>query len=426
MTQKPEAFKSQVESSSIEVPDIVPSLHEILVADEDNPHYLRHSPAKWSSVSQKPASQTITAVSNDYHDFSLEAPLESDECALTASNYKVASTVGLSPEYMITSPLLVDTGATMNLVNHNFLPPTWKDAIIPYQCSSVKYANKSSLTIVGVIRLYVQIGGLRVKVYFGVVRNLVTRVLVGTPFINKFVRGIFPQEQRIVPSDSDPVRILATNSPEMLMDREVMALGDDVSDVTDEGYESRDLLFDGPTELTTAATELASLQAARDDNVRVARKTFLPPWSETKVLVKCATPGLIVLNPLQEQRDRRPYRAARGVYDNYPGKDFYILVANVSCRRIRLPPNTKLAVAQDVPDIIVATDMDLTESVMSEKSAGLGSPSVYERNTNTDPIEVPSGLKKSIGPRLNKMRHQRHPNHQTGVRPYASTTDMGT
>ena len=375
----------------------MPTLDEVLVANEVSPQYIRPSPAKRSCVSPTDdATQTVLAVSDDFHNFSLEAPLESDECALTASNYKVASTVGFRPDYMIASPLLVDTGATMNLVHYNFLPPQWKDEIQPYSGSTVKSANKSSLDIVGVIRLYVRVGTLRVKVRFGVVRHLVTRILVGTPFVNKFVKGIFPQEQRIVPADSDPVPILATNSPEMLTHREIMALGDNVSDVTESDCESRDSLFDGPEELTTAATELLTLQAARDDNIRVAKKTFLQPWSETPVLVKCAIPGLIIINPLQEGRDRRLYRAARGVYDNYPGKDFYILVANLSSRRVRLPPNTKLAVAQDVPDIIVATDMDTPPQAEAEReqespvpethqSDERVDPSVYERNTNTDP-----------------------------------------
>ena len=118
---------------------------------------------------------------------------------------------------MVATPLLVDTGATMNLIHVHFLPKKWHAAIQPYTGSIVQSANKSPLSLLGVIRLCLRLGDLQVKVRFGVVRELVTRILVGAPFIDKFVAGIFPPERRIVPRDSPPVPILAVDQPAMIL-----------------------------------------------------------------------------------------------------------------------------------------------------------------------------------------------------------------
>ena len=112
---------------------------------------------------------TETKDVGNFHDFSLEAPLQADECALTARNYKVAASVGLLPDFMIATPVLVDTGATMNLIHHRFLPVRWRSAIQPYKGSQVKSANESVIAIVGVIHLCVRLGDLQVRVRFGVV-----------------------------------------------------------------------------------------------------------------------------------------------------------------------------------------------------------------------------------------------------------------
>ena len=83
------------------------------------------------------------------------------------------------------------SGAVMNLVNLNFLPKKWNSAIQPYQGNPLNSANQSTLEVVGVIKLCLCLGDLKVKVRFGVARHLVTRLLVGTPFIDNFVKGIF-------------------------------------------------------------------------------------------------------------------------------------------------------------------------------------------------------------------------------------------
>ena len=63
---------------------------------------------------------------------------------------------------------------------------------MPYKGREVDPANKTTLDILEVICLHVRLGELRVKVWFGVSRDLCTRVLFGTSFIDCILKGISP------------------------------------------------------------------------------------------------------------------------------------------------------------------------------------------------------------------------------------------
>ena len=83
---------------------------------------------------------------------------------------------------MGTTPILVDTGAKINLIHRDFLPTTWRKTIQPYHFNGVKTANKTGLKVVGTIGLWLQLGELRVNVWFGVCEAVAQRVILGTPF----------------------------------------------------------------------------------------------------------------------------------------------------------------------------------------------------------------------------------------------------
>lgn len=53
-------------------------------------------------------------------------------------------------------------------------------------------------------------GGARIREILGVVENLAVRVLLGTNFIYKFVKGIFPPEHTILLYSSAPTAFIAT------------------------------------------------------------------------------------------------------------------------------------------------------------------------------------------------------------------------
>ena len=195
-----------------------------------------------------------------YNDFSVEVPLEKEEeCPLSAPNYKVPASIGLDADVMLTTPLLVDTGSSMNLVAFNFLSEGWKEQILPYDGRPIKSANKSAIDGIGKVRLCLEVGSLRVKVWFAVVRNLVTRILVGTPFIDNYIRGIHPPTRLIVPRASPPVHILAINDTDM----DAIDPNDNASDCSNE-------------ECVAAVTELAAFQDTVDRRVRRSHSSTRP------------------------------------------------------------------------------------------------------------------------------------------------------
>lgn len=103
---------------------------------------------------------------------------------------------------------ILDTGAGPNLVDSQLLPLSWSSKVKPVADPGLTAAGKQTITVEGVILLHVQLGDLRVRVWFGVVKNLAVSVLLGTSFIDRFVTGIFPPERKVVPQNSEPVDII--------------------------------------------------------------------------------------------------------------------------------------------------------------------------------------------------------------------------
>lgn len=68
--------------------------------------------------------------------------------------------------------------------------------------------DKKSHRVLRTIILFVSIGDLHVKVWFGTVESVAVNVLLETQFKDRYIRGIFPGKRPIVPWSSEPVPIL--------------------------------------------------------------------------------------------------------------------------------------------------------------------------------------------------------------------------
>lgn len=64
--------------------------------------------------------------------------------------------------------------------------------------------------MIGTIALLVRMGEERFRVFFGIVRHLAIPVLLETAFTYKVARGIFPDERKIAPHNSEHVVIMVT------------------------------------------------------------------------------------------------------------------------------------------------------------------------------------------------------------------------
>ena len=114
--------------------------------------------------------------------------------------------------------------------------------------------------------------------------------------------------------------------------------------------------LDAPLQMTTAALELCTLKSTDDNHVRVGKPKWLMPSSPTPVLVRCSTQGLIVITPYDKPLNKRLCLAARVVYDSNPGQTFNFLVANLTGSPVYLPKRMNIALAQEMPDMVVVAE----------------------------------------------------------------------
>lgn len=106
--------------------------------------------------------------------------------------------------------VLFDTGAYPNLIYTWFIPWNWANRIKRVRDPRLKGAKSDKLNLTEVILLQIHIGWLRVRAWFGVFENFAVKVLLGTLFIDLFVKFILWEEQMVVPKHSKPVAIMET------------------------------------------------------------------------------------------------------------------------------------------------------------------------------------------------------------------------
>lgn len=110
----------------------------------------------------------------------------------------------------------------------------------------------------------------RMQVVFGAVRQLAVPVQLGTSFIEKYVRGIFPDERKKVPHKSNSVHNL-------------------------EVYEEAETKDERPA--------------------RYARTKTLVPWSKTPVLGSTTASGIAEGSPLQDHEKNLSNMVPFGIVD---------------------------------------------------------------------------------------------------------------
>lgn len=95
-----------------------------------------------------------------------------------------------------------------NLVNKVFLYPTRMSGIRLHRFLKMWSDNKQPITIRKAITSHLQIGGLCIQVWFVVLHNLETDVVLGTSPIIRYMRERFFAEWKVLLWQSPPVAIL--------------------------------------------------------------------------------------------------------------------------------------------------------------------------------------------------------------------------
>lgn len=84
---------------------------------------------------------------------------------------------------------------------------SWKQYIRPTTDLGLKSASNQHVYIEGAIKLVVLLGDLYVYLSFGVLDDLVLKIILGTSYIDRFITELIPLERRIVQFHFWPVAI---------------------------------------------------------------------------------------------------------------------------------------------------------------------------------------------------------------------------
>ena len=295
-------------------------------------------------------------------------------------NYKIRISWGTKSNSLSPKTVVLDTGAGPNLVNRNDLPREWMKKIRLIRNVKLTSASRNAMNLVGVLPLFIRMGDLKVRVWFGVVENLAVPVLLGTSYIDRFVQGIFPQERKVVPNDSRPVAILSS-----------FAVDPTTNMVIDED------------EVLTVDENTIPNKVSRDVLIRVAKQTTLPPMSETIVTVTTKGAGLMLLSSHPNLLKTRTAVLAQGVMDILPDIPFKILLSNWSNKPTRVPKHMIVAMGTEVPSEIV----EIPQNALRQNTKGLNEtinaiPHYKEKETQETKFARHRDVNKSDSQKLAK------------------------
>lgn len=108
-------------------------------------------------------------------------------------SYRFATTV------LITSVYLLDTWAGINSIQAEMISQACASAIKWNKLSSLRPTTKQPHTLGGIILFHFQLSNLQARVWLGMAPYVAVTILLGTLFTDRFIRGIFASEQKIVP-----------------------------------------------------------------------------------------------------------------------------------------------------------------------------------------------------------------------------------
>jgi len=295
----------------------------------------------------------------------------------TFRHYEISACIGPTLRATRSIRPIVDTGAGLNLIRPDVLPPNWQTFAEPLAYSpNIMDANGNKVNTQYAIHLHVEAGGLRAFERFLVAQHLSVNCILGTEFITRNVEAILVQKRKIVwkddkicPSDKDtrPTLILATLYKD----------------------EWQRHWKDQPAK------------------VRACKQVRVKGRSEGWVMATCETPGLVLLSPNIRLCRHKILNVARGVATVKPDEPFLVKVCNFGADQAIVRKNSTLAFAEPYQGpMLVAVDDE-----KQQPTKGEGQDDKQESDDNEevdDPVEewdldeAPEDLRAQIREMLKK------------------------
>lgn len=122
--------------------------------------------------------------------------------------YKIQAQIVISSSPLQPRICLFNSGAGLNIAGETFLLRELSMRIRSQSVPNLRSAIKKPIQPLGKALLFIRIGDLIIKVWYGIAPNLAVDVLHDIPFIDRFIRGIFSGERSVAPWHSVSVPIL--------------------------------------------------------------------------------------------------------------------------------------------------------------------------------------------------------------------------
>lgn len=133
---------------------------------------------------------------------------------LTKKVFMIANSFVLTASRMRPINYIFDAHTKPNLLREDLVERDWLPSICLCYSPRLKRATNQNVEVVGAIVLRVRIEDSAIGVMFRVVGNLAVPVLLGTSFIDKIIKNIFPDERKTVLFNYSSVSTLTVHQTE--------------------------------------------------------------------------------------------------------------------------------------------------------------------------------------------------------------------
>lgn len=123
--------------------------------------------------------------------------------------------IGTSASVMKQVASLLENEAGPKLIDSGCIPSSWVNCIKLVQDQKLRGSKSEKLHVKGVIVLDIRIREVKVQALFGNFDKLAERLILGTKFIDRFLKSILLEENWFLPKHSKPVVILENYSNEI-------------------------------------------------------------------------------------------------------------------------------------------------------------------------------------------------------------------
>lgn len=263
-----------------------------------------------------------------YRDMS-SLPEAGDVLLFKSKNNTASISVGLNSSRIHPIFYIFGTGAGPNLIGDYVLDQAWLDNICQSDMSEIQRDSDTKRIVFGAITLHHHMSESRTRLTSRVVDRLAVLVLLGSNFVDKYLKYVHPAERKIVPHPSPP-------GPNLMIHEAISGAEKNTSDI-------RQFIEEEPALLVTPIS-------GKPKCITNARQVVLNVMCKTSVLVCTQLLGLVEVVSHENIAKMEAWMTAEGMMVVYRVRFFHITKTNLSKVNVHLRKHRK---AGEVADALV-------------------------------------------------------------------------